>query len=80
MDELCAVWFSTFFKIAFMFSRRKKLIQVYGINIKHYDRIDRQMAECLFLMLKQQYTKREKNSLLLTEKNLNTVALIGINL
>ncbi len=36
------------------------------------------MSELLFLMLKQQNTKMEKNSLLLTEKN-NTVALIGIN-
>ncbi len=37
------------------------------------------MTEFLFLMLKQQNTKMEKDSLLLTEKN-NTVALIGVNL
>ncbi len=38
-------------------------------DIKQYDRIDRQMTEFVFLMLKQQNTKREiKNSLLLTEK------------
>ncbi len=30
------------------------------VYIKHYDRIDRQMTECLFLMLKQQNTKRKK--------------------
>ncbi len=45
---------------------------------KHYDRIDRQMTKFLFLMLKQQNTKREK-LLHLTEKNY-TVAIIGINL
>ncbi len=39
------------------------------VYIKHYDIIDRQMTELLFLMLKQQNTKREKyNSLLLTKK------------
>ncbi len=38
------------------------------------------MTEFLFLMLKQQKTKREKNSIFLTEKNNKTVALIGINL
>ncbi len=41
------------------------------------------MTELLFLMLKQQNTKREKkNSLLLTKKYIYmyTVALIGINL
>ncbi len=38
------------------------------------------MTELLFLMLKQKNKKREKNSLLLTEKNNNTFALIGINL
>ncbi len=30
-----------------------------GINIKHYDRIYRQMTEFLFLMLKQQNTERK---------------------
>ncbi len=38
------------------------------------------MTELLFLMLKQKNKKREKNSLLLTEKNNNTFALIRINL
>ncbi len=47
------------------------------VYIKHYDIIDRQMTELLFLMLKQQNTKREKyNSLLLTKKYMYTVALI----
>ncbi len=54
------------------------------VYIKHYARIDRQMTELLFLMLKQQNTKREKkNSLRLTKKKniyIYTAALIGINL
>ncbi len=60
-----------------MFSRRKKLIQVEnnGMTIKHYDRIDRQMTEFLFLgelnvffmMIKQQNTEK-KHSLFLTEE------------
>ncbi len=55
------------------------------VYIKHYARIDRQMTELLFLMLKQQNTKREKkNSLRLTKKKniyiyIYTAALIGIN-
>ncbi len=56
------------------------------VYIKHYASIDRQMTELLFLMLKQQNTKREKkNSLRLTKKKyiyiyIYTAALIGINL
>ncbi len=47
------------------------------VYIKHYNRIDRQMTEFVFLMLKQLNTKREKkNSLLLTKKYIYTVALI----
>ncbi len=37
------------------------------------------MTELLFLMLKQQNTKKKNITLNLTEKN-NTAALIGINL
>ncbi len=47
------------------------------VYIKHYNRIDRQMTEFVFLMLKQLNTKREKkNSLLLTKIYIYTVALI----
>ncbi len=49
-----------------------------SINIKHYDRIDRQITELLFFHAKK--LNKEKNiTLYLTEKY-NTVALIGINL
>ncbi len=38
-----------------------------GINIKHYDRIDRQMMSFLFFNAKKTKS-RKNNSLLLTEK------------
>ncbi len=46
------------------------------VYIKHYDRIDKQMTEFVFLMLKQQNTKREKKNSLLLTKKIYTVALI----
>ncbi len=59
---MAAVWFSIFFKTAFMFSRRfkAKLERVNdGINIKHS-----QNDDDLYSLMLQQNTKRENNSLL----------------
>ncbi len=39
----------------------KLILNKWWYKIKHYDRIDRQTKNILFLMLKQQNTMREKN-------------------
>ncbi len=48
------------------------------VYIKHYNRIDRQMTEFLFLMLKHKKRKKELHTLY--NIYIYTVALIGINL
>ncbi len=45
------------------------------VYIKHHDRIDRQMTEFVFLMLKQQNTKREKKELPTLDKKYKYIQL-----
>ncbi len=72
------VWFSTFFKIAFMFSRRRKLR--FTTTFEKYK--NKTLAYLIFewiipLMLIKPQTQREKSCTTLEK---NTVYLIGINL